>query len=482
MSSILYRPTNKGLSLDSNFSKKGILRKEVSSFNPLTSLPWDSVWQAGTNTFAVGTTPATNGQSVEGWKDVSNTIGFFQFSSTKQPTYFSSDALLNGKAYLEGNRGAGASMQWNRTGTIAAPYTVIVIGIMPAKLADYQCFVGNAGGILNMWPWDNYNAGNSAESIYLNGVNREGNARNTKANLWHFNLKASNSDHRIGRNGISSVPASFAADVFGGFSLWRYPTSDILNGGGKIAFVGVAATSLLSHANWPAFLTWVQSYYGIAITTRKALLCDGDSRTRGYQYLDDANHMDKMWMHLLESRFTDETGVMNIGVAGRTQATQNSDAATRLTPAVNELVCTKKVVVMLSPCTNDIGGGATGAVAYQLICDYVRARHLQGLQVLLTTLPRWSGSPEAARLALNVLILANAGDGAGGGNSIADGVADVANDADTSAANPFAFLNSTTPHNPGNFNADAVHWSTAGNVIIADKLETAIGLSPFSIT
>lgn len=455
----------------------------TAAFNVLTDLPWDTLFMAGTNTFVTGSTPATDGQTVENLGDaIGNTKTLTQATAGKRPTYRASDALFNNKPCIEGEQAAARAMQWTRASNITAPYTVVAVGVMPAKISTYQSFVGNANGILSMWPWDSYDTGNSSETVYTQGANQESYCRNAVANIWHVGSNSTTSTHRIGRNGLNSIPAAFTAEDFGGFSLFRYPTSDALHGGGKIALVGVIPSMATSHANWSAFLGWVQSYYGISLTTRANIICDGDSRTRGYQYLDNPYHMDKLWMHLLEGRWTDSAAVSNLGVVGRTMATQVTDAATRITPMVSEMVGAKKIIITINAGINDVIGGASAATAYQSVCDYVRARRLEGFQVMIGTSPRFTGSDETKRTALNSLVVANAGDGAGGGNSIAHGVADVANDADATSGNPFGFSNATTPYTAANFNVDKIHFSTAGNVIVADKVETAMLASPFNVT
>lgn len=447
-------------------------------FDVLADLPWESLWIAD-DLVAVG-----DGVGVENWPDaVAGTSVITQATVGKRPIFRLSDALFNGHSCIEGEKAAARSMQWTRGSALVPPYTVVIVGVMPAKVLDYQTFVSNAGGIESMWPWDSFDVNNSSEMVYINGASREFNARSAAATIWHTGMSATTSTHRIGRNGISAVPAAFAATNFGGFSLFRYPTSDNLHGSGKIAFLGVAGSMLMGHANWPAFLSWVQSYYGVVLTTRANIICDNASKARGYQFLDNTNHGDKMWPHVLETSLTNPVAIANVGVNSRTMAVQIADAATRITPVVAELVTNKKIVIDIAPALNDIAAGTSSSAAYQLICDYVRDRHGEGFLVLIATNPSTGSFPqEANRIAVNALLMANAGDGGGGASSIADGIVDIANDADTSAGNPFAWANPTTPHTPANWNADLAHWSTTGNAVVAGRVKTALAAAPFSLT
>lgn len=462
------------------------LKKGASApFDPVTSAPAAPVfaWVAGTNTYVTGTTPATNGQTVENWKDAAgNSQTLTQATSGKRPTYTAADAAFNNRGTLTGVRADQTAMSWTKAAAVSAPYTLICVGSLAAKVNDYQSFWMDSGEA-NNYMWQSFDTNNSAPDYYLNGAFRASNEHSTAPAIWFVTQSATTTAHRMGRNGLATVPAGYTAPQWHGFNLWRYSTGDSLHGGGKIAFVAAWDSALTSNAGWITYIQRLGTYYGITVSARANIICDGDSRTFGYQYLDNPNHHDKMWPHLLQARFTDSVETRCVGVVGREMATQLTDAAARITPALSEAAGNKKIIITINAGNNDVANGATAAVAYQRVCDYVRARHNEGALVIIGTNPRGDSSTfEAGRTALNTLILANAGDGMGGGSSVADATVDIANDADTTSANPFAWANSTTPHNPGNYSADKIHFSNAGNVIVADKVETTLVASPFSVT
>lgn len=452
------------------------------AFDPLSDLPWDTVWWADRNVYTTGTTPASDGQTVQNWGDAINDSEILtQATAGNRPNYRASVAALNGKPAIQGNSALATSLSWTRGSTLPQPYTRVVIGVHDTSTSSFRCLSGDNTSVV-MSPWlDRPSSGIFYDGAFGNSTYL-GRDHNTTGNLWHTTMNGASS--KFGRNGTFNI-GNLGSSAYAGIKQFQYPTSGSLNGSGHIAWEGVLPNDPSTYGQaWLDFLAWAETYYGIDTTSRTHLICDGDSRTYGVTYMDATNDHAGTWPYLLSQRFTDSVEVANLAVAGRTQANQNSQFAARVGACVDESVGAGYVMFSMGG-LNDIATGSTGAAVYDLVCDWVDAVHAKGGLALVGTVApssgvAFSGSSNTQREALNTLILANAG--SGGGNGIADGVVDIADDADGTASNPFAFSSTTTPHNPGNFHSDAVHWSTAGNVIIANMIETALAVPPFSLT
>lgn len=455
------------------------------AFNPLTDLPWVAVWVAGTNTFSTGSTPATNGQTVQNWGDaLGNTLILTQADGGLRPVYESTSSGLNNKPAVKGV--SPSALRWARGGALATPYTVVVIGKFPSGVTGYSTLVANETTVYT-YVWTGVDTTNY-ESTYQGNIFARN--YNSQANVWTAGIATSGATaSRFGRNGANIV-GQITANTLSGITLFSYGSADGLYSEGEVAFVGILPDITNNIANWSQFLRYVETNFGIAITTGNLVITDGDSRTTGSSDITGnqegaAGYIDKQfgltWSYLLQTDVTNPLQVVGMGWSGRTGAQANTDFPDYILPIVNESLAANKILIYINAGINDVvNNGNTAIQAYAVMVTYVATAHAAGLKVLLGTSATFTTitvPQEAARVALNLLVTTNGASGGVGGAN-ADGIVDIAGDSITPQSN-----NPLNPNfNPSNFNTDGTHWSVAGNVVVEGLVKTALAAAPFNVT
>jgi len=145
----------------------------------------------------------------------------------------------------------------------------------------------------------------------------------------------------------------------------------------------------------------------------------------------------------------------SLGVSGDTMT--NVLARTAATDAAYDATCAKNILIFVAG-SNDVKAGRTAADTYADMVTYVAGRHAKGFKVIVSTVcPRvdYNAGMEIVRLALNVLILANA---AG-----ADAVMDPGGSATLS-----------NPSDDVYYCEDKIHLAPIGDLYMADLAYAAI--------
>lgn len=450
----------------------------LAAFNPLTDLPWDAVWMAGTNTFNTGSTPATNGQTVQNWGDaIGNSLVLTQSDVSKRPIYVTSG--IGGKPVVRGVN--PSALRWVRGSTLGGPYTVVVIGKFPTGVTSYSTLVANETTVYT-YVWTGVDTTNY-ESAYQGTIFARN--YNSQANLWNVGIASGATSARFGRNGANIVGA-ITANALSGLTLFSYGNSDALYSEGDIAFVGILPDLTYNYPIWATFMRWAETQYGLSITTQNLIINDGDSRDCGSQnttdalqtaaagYTDPGLQFGKTWAYLLQTDLTNPVQVVGQGWGGRTGAQAIIDFPSYITPIVNESLASNKILIYINAGINDVLDGDTAAQAYAVMTTYVSTAKAAGLKVMLgtsCTFPTITGPQETARLALNILVIAN--------SAGADGVVDIAGDSISPQSD-----NQLNPNfHPENFNSsDHIHFNVPGNALVEALVKTAIALAPFNIT
>ncbi len=451
----------------------------ANSFNPITDLPWVKLWVAGTNTYNTGTTPATNGQTVQNFADVISGAVLTQPDGSLRPVYVANSANFNSKPTVKGV--SPSALRWVRGSDLTPPYTVVIVGKFPAGVTGYSTLVANETTAFTFL-WTSLDTSISEADYQGHSFFRN---YNSQANVWAAGIAASGAtSSRFQRNGASIV-GQIDANNLKGITLFSYGTADAFYSEGEVAFVGILPDLPYNYPQWPALLRYFEQNYGIAITTGNLLINDGDSRNTGSSdittsregqgaYTDPNQQYGKQWGYLLQTDVTNPLQVVGLGVSGRTAATMITDFPNYVLPVVNESLAANKCLIYINAGINDILGGASASDAYTTVTTYVTTAHAAGLKVMLgtsCTFPTITGPQETARLALNVLVLAN--------SAGADGTVDIAGDSISPQSN-----NQLNPNfHPENFNSsDLTHFNVPGNALVEALVKAALAAAPFNIT
>lgn len=202
--------------------------------------------RADTNKFT-----CTSGQTVT----VFNSLDAVQFTGTKQPAYRASVAALNGKPAVQGD-GVDDFLQtaaWSSA--LTQPSSVVVVGSVSAE--------------------DNLTDGITSTNRHLvkeilgtdwrifAGTSVDGGTSDTDPHLFAAVFNGASSTLDV--DGVEVVSGNAGAQTLTGLTIGSNYNGTAAWNSGHIAFVGAIAGDIEADANWPAFVAWVESHYGLVI-------------------------------------------------------------------------------------------------------------------------------------------------------------------------------------------------------------------------
>jgi lysophospholipase L1-like esterase len=187
----------------------------------------------------------------------------------------------------------------------------------------------------------------------------------------------------------------------------------------------------------------------------RVLVCEGDSLTAG-----NHNVVGERYPDIMAASLGTSWGVFNVGAGSQTITTMITDAAAQVDARFDNGYLSNIVVIWAG--INDIVAGESAADLHAEIQTYCAARRAVGWKVVVCTVTPAANCPDAketVRTDLNTLLRANY-------ETYADALADIGGDADLG---DWADRLNTTY-----YQADATHFTLAGNTKVASIIQTAI--------
>lgn len=436
-------------------------KRSVSAFD-LSQITWDTIFYPPNNVWNTGTSgdPAANGETIENIGDfIGNTKFLTQATEGNRPTYRSAAAELNGMPAFQGDNAANRHSRWERASPLSE-FSLVFVGAFE-DVDDYRVLLGNFDEADMLWI--NRETDFSSEELNWGGGTEAVFTLDDQPHLWTIVVSPTAANCRFGKDGLCKVPLAGASGDLTGITAFGYPTSgSFARSSGHLGLVGVYNGIITQDLKYPNFLQWAANTYDIEGITSANVLCVGDSRTNGYNWLDAPVRRGKLWVHLLKGLISSPCSIIGSGVNSRTQDQQNLDFATEVLQVFAESIASKKIVLLFSPCTNNMTNAAT---EYAKVVTFIGLCHAQGILVGVSTTPSFDGVNQTILNSFNALVMANSGG--------ADGVVDIAADAG------FHFT-AGSPDVPANYD-DNVHLSDLGNAIVAPYFETLLASAPFSL-
>lgn len=413
--------------------------------------------------------------SASDWNDVGNTKTLTSATKFLYKTNLGSD--FNGKPGFQGVSADSRFMEWARGSDLAQTYSVTTYGCFDS-LANYAIMTGALTGT-KMFPWLQKDTAtpNTGKFLYEE-ANLEGSSLargcDTVPHLWSF--VANGATTKYFKDGCGQIAAA-GSDALNGITLGRLPGTNAFYGDVRIAFVAVSANDISTQTYYAQFQYYMAKTYANTRITGTHIWDMGDSKCAGTgntsatteaaaqftTFPSTAAQFDAQAAMLMQKAYT-QTNVQTAGqsAAGRSLATQTSDAPTTLAVAISASIATKKVVMTWNIDSNGYAAG-TGAASYARVVTWINYVHSLGAQCLIGDLPNYIGATEPARTDLNVLINANSG--------AADKVLPLAGQTGMN------YLTS-----PGNFTLDSLHLTDLGNVALQALAEVKMAEAPISVT
>jgi hypothetical protein len=228
--------------------------KPAAGFDPITSIPWHTVFWAG----ASGWSHPADGAAVAQWDDMSgNGRHATQATGTAQPLWRASVAALNNKPAID-----FVSADFLKTATwtaVALPNSIVVIAHLRTAAANLNFtdgFDSSHRAYVGTWS-------TSAWCLYA-GAAVQGSAGNTAAHLL-VGLTATSPNAALEVDGVVTT-GNAGSNTNNGLAIGCSFNSSGGFFAGEIAFVGFYAGDVRAHANWSGFEGWVTSQYGITIS------------------------------------------------------------------------------------------------------------------------------------------------------------------------------------------------------------------------
>jgi hypothetical protein len=232
-----------------------------------------------------------------------------------------------------------------------------------------------------------------------------------------------------------------------------YPIISLVNNTDS-ATVNFGATPLSFLPAGSASWDGSQTRTGGGTTTVGGFVCDGDSLTYGL----GGGGVDPTTPYPTQLASLTGLSAINIGIGGKTLVAMDADYASHTAPNYSP---TSANILVIEGGINDCYQGGTPSGTAAAIRSYCAKARATGYKVYIMTLTPslgygWSGSNESLRQAINTDRRTNWA-------SYCDGLIDVA--ASSAMSDP---MNSTY------FQSDLLHWTTAGNAVVANLVKTAV--------
>jgi len=218
----------------------------------------------------------------------------------------------------------------------------------------------------------------------------------------------------------------------------------------------IVTPNTMTDANRSRLMDYFTARYGIAASapTINWVVCEGDSLTAGFGLGTPAT---EAWPAVLIASKGATWMATNMGVSGKTIATATTAGAANIDTLFDTKVANNPPVVIVWAGTNDLAAGATAAAAYANLSTFITARKATGWRVIALTMIKRGvdAGLETKRGQYNALILANTA----GADAVVDVGADAAFDDVTDATY---------------YQADQIHTTAAGHIVVAGLVEVAI--------
>jgi|GEM_PF-4550659 len=405
-----------------------------------------------------GTTPASEGDTVQQWNDQSgNSNNAIQNTAGDRPIYRAS--VQNGLPGLEfitsGKKLVTPSFLDSTYDTAYSIYAVV-----KHTSTSLKVFAGNGSGKY-------YGAGSNntiientsdltsvatnvtepAGSVYIASLRYDGSTKNLAG--FGATTQFANSVSATGNLGLSG--ALTIGDFDGGGFTWD----------GQILALILYKRALTTNEDRQV-TDYLRTRYALNSTTKPQIFFDGNSLTAGTGASDSAHYYPSQTLALLGGASVYD--ITNIAAGGQTTAQRATADTTSLDPKYGSFRSNN--IAVLWEVTNDLVINQDAANAYAQYVAWCQGRRTAGFKVVaMTVLPRTQSGLyagfETDRQTINTLIRAN-------WQTFSDALADVAGDSNIGDAGDQ--LNTTY------YNADSIHMNDAGYAIIASYVANQINI------
>lgn len=372
-----------------------------------------------------------------------------------RPSYWNRAASLGGRP---GIQGPGRLLTSAFT-SIPQPWTIGFVGTMQRpqyRLSSARVAVG-MGGATSPLVLLYADGGNGGKATAFAGTNLPA---PLALDPHMFRFTANGASSAVAIDGAVTSGNAGAAGI-AQVSIFQRPdylNSEAFSNFGITGLAFLYAGDITGHAGWAAFYAAALDHYRVA-ALRNLIVCDGDSRTSGWEHASFGN----TWPAILDNLLASDATVLNLGVGSQTLNNMASDAATEVDPLYSASYA--RSVAICYGGINDVFAGDSAATAQGDISTYCAARQSTGFDVLVGTLPpasTVSGAAETVRTTVNTWLRANYG-------TFADGLVDF-------AADPRLTNTADTTY----FDADGVHFTATGYAVHAELV--AVSLAGIGVT
>lgn len=411
---------------------------------------------------AAAITNVIPGQSFTTWPDISGT-GATAVQGDANSTYYPIYTTSNGYPEVQNVAGGGFNLTFP-TALAAGEVTCFFVG-RTSSLASSQYLlnmnvlqwgakiINSTFTPLGVVPWDN---GFPAPSGSTNGVMAFAASRSagfSGVGTGSYVINNGLQCFRVQDNAINPWPNT--AGITSGFLMGNFSQAPNSFQGSLRAFL--LFDRALSLAEMRRVIQYLSTRYAVAGSNAptRQFIFDGDSLTNGAisSPVDSMAYPDQIAL-----AGTYKTS--NLGTSAQTITLMIADAATQVDP-LRDTTMVKDVVIAWGG-TNDMTNVPSNpTAAFNSLKSYCQARKTAGFKVIvLTCLPRGAVAQfETDRISFNSQIRAD--------TSFYDAIADVGANATIGVAG--------SQTNATYYNADQLHLTSAGYLIVAGLVQTAIG-------